>query len=186
VKRIVAVTALVVVLLSSASAGAAPSLRRQLLSAHQVPGWSKYYIAPAETASCPESIFAKPTTNSAVREVFANRSSETLLLERIATSSNPENAYNSVLAKMTKCPKTASTVDGQVTFQQKRSVNLGHYSVSVRGFTVSFVLGGAHVTGAVAYAKKGSIVLAFAEISLTTLDTRTFKKLLAEAISKIA
>jgi hypothetical protein len=42
------------------------------------------------------------------------------------------------------------------------------------------------VTGAVAYAKKGSIVLAFAEISLTTLDTRTFKKLLAEAISKIA
>jgi hypothetical protein len=186
VKRVGAAIALLVVFFSSASAGAAPSLPQQLLLPHQVPGWSKYYIAPAETVSCPESTFAKPTTRSAVREVFANRSSETLLFERIATSSNPQNTYNSVLAKMTKCPKTASTVDGQVTFQQRRSVNLGHYSVPVRGFTVSFVLSGSHVTGAVAYAKKGSIVLAFAEISLTTLNTHTFRKLLAEAISKIA
>jgi hypothetical protein len=186
VKRLAAVTALVVLLLSSVSAGAAPSLRHQLLSAHQVAGWTKYYIAAAETASCPESTFAKPTTSSSAREVFANRSSETLLLERIATSINPQNTYNSVLAKMTKCPKTGSTVDGQVTFPQRRSVNLGHYSVPVRGFTISFVLGGSHVTGAVAYAKKGSTVLAFAEISLTTLNTRSFKKFLAEAISKIA
>jgi hypothetical protein len=73
-----------------------------------------------------------------------------------------------------------------VTFPQRRSVNLGHYSVPVRGFTISFVLGGSHVIGAVAYAKKGSIVLAFAELSLTTLNTRSFEKLLAEAISKIA
>jgi hypothetical protein len=186
VKRVGAVIALFVVILWSVSAAATPSLSHQLLSPHQVPGWSKYYIAPAETASCPESTFAKPTTGLAVREVFANRSAETLLLERIATSSTPQNTYNSVLAKMTKCPKTASTVDGQVTFQQRRSVNLGHYSVPVKGFTVSFVLGGAHVTGAVAYAKKGSVVLAFAELSLTTLNTHTFKKLLAEAISKIA
>jgi hypothetical protein len=186
VKRIAAATALVVVLLSSANAGAAPSLTHQLLSAHQVSGWSKYYIAANETASCPESTFAKPTTRSAVREVFANRSSETLLLERIATSADPQSTYNSVLAKMTKCPKTGSTVDGQVTFPQRRSVNLGHYSVPVRGFTISFVLGGSHVIGAVAYAKKGSIVLAFAELSLTTLNTRSFEKLLAEAISKIA
>jgi hypothetical protein len=186
VKRIAAVTALVVVILSSVSAGAAPSLSHQLLSAHQVAGWSKYDIAANETASCPESTFAKPTTRFAVREVFANRSSETLLLERIATSSNPQTTYNALLAKMTKCPTTGSTVDGQVTFPQRRSVNLGRYSVPVKGFTISFVVGGSHVTGAVAYAKKGSTVLAFAELSLTALNTRTFKKLLAEAISKIA
>jgi hypothetical protein len=185
-KRTVASVALLLVLLSSVTASASPSLRHQLLSPKQVPGWSKYYIAPAETASCPESTFAKPTTSSAIREVFANRSSETLLLERIATSKNPKATYNLVLAKMTKCPKTGSTVDGQVTFPRTRSVNLGHYVVPVRGFTVSFVLGGSHVTGAVAYAIKGPIVLAFAEISLTTLNTRTFKKQLAEALAKIA
>ncbi len=178
--------ALVVVILSSAGAGAAPSLGHQLLSSHEVPGWSRYYIAANETASCPESTFAKPTTRFAAREVFANRSTETLLLERIATSSNAQITYNALLAKMTKCPNTGSTVDGQVTFPQRRSVNFGRYSVPVKGFTIAFVLGGSHVTGAVAYAKKGSIVLAFAELSLTTLNTRTFKKLLADAISKIA
>jgi hypothetical protein len=185
-KQFAGVIALLLVLLSSVTASAAPSLAHQLLSPKAVPGWSSYYIAAAETASCPESTFAKPTTPSAIREVLANRSSETLLLERIATSKNPKTTYNSVLAKLTKCPKTGSTIDGQVTFPRTRSVNLGHYAVPVRGFTLSFVLGGAHVTGAVAYAMKGPIVLTFAEISLTTLNTHTFKKLLAEALSKIA
>jgi hypothetical protein len=181
-KRFAAVTALFVALLTSVSASAAaPSLRHELLSSKEVPGWSKYYIAASDTTS-----FAKPTTRSAVREVFANRSSGTLLLERLATSKVPQTAYNEILAKMTKCPKTASTVDGQVTFQRTRSVNLGHYAVPVRGFTVSFVLGGAHVTGVVAYATKGSDVLAFSEISLTTINTHAFKKLLAEAITRMA
>jgi hypothetical protein len=185
-KRFAAMTALLVVLLSSVSASAAPSLRHQLLSAKEVPGWSTYYIAAAETRSCPESTFAKPTTSSAVREVFANRPSETLLLEKLATSKSPKTTYNTVLAKMTKCPKTGSTVDGQVTFPRTRAVNLGHFAVPVRAFTVSFVLGGAHVTAAVAYAMKGRVVLAFAEISLTTLNTHTFKKFLGEAISRMA
>ena len=185
-KRFAVGVTLLVVLLSSLSASAAPTLRHQLLPAKEVPGWSKYYIASAETKSCPESTFAKPTTPSAVREVFVNRSLETLLLERIATSKSPRATYDGVLAKMTKCPKTASTVDGQVTFQRTRAVNLGRYAVPVRAFTVSFVLGGAHVTGVVAYATKGAIVLAVAEISLTTLNAHAFKKVLAEAIARIA
>jgi hypothetical protein len=151
-----------------------------------VPGWSKYYIAAAETASCPESTFAKPKTRSAIREVFVNRSSETLLLEKLATSKSPHTTYNSTLKKMTRCPKTATTVDGEVTFQRTRAVNLGHFAVPVRGFTISFVLGGAHVTGVVAYATKGPTVLAFAEISLTELNAHAFKKLLTEALSRIS
>jgi hypothetical protein len=185
-KRFAAVMAFLVVILSGVSASAAPSLQHELLPAKEVPGWSKYYIAAAETASCPESTFAKPTTRSAIREVFVNRSSETLLLEKLATSKSPKATYNAVLAKMTKCHKTATTVDGQVTFQKIRVVNLGHFDIPVRGFTVSFVLGGAHVTGAVAYATKGPIVLAFAEISLTTLNAHAFKKLLAKALSRIS
>jgi hypothetical protein len=185
-KRLAAVTALLVVLLSSVSASAAPSLRHELLLPKELPGWSRYYVAPAETAGCPESTFAKSTTPSALREVFVNRSSQTLLLEKITTSKNPKDTYDVVLAKMTKCPKSASTVDGQVTFQRTRPVNLGHYAVAVRGFMVSFVLGGAKVTGAVAYAIKGPIVLAFAEITLTTLNAASFKKLLAQALSRIS
>jgi opacity protein-like surface antigen len=185
-KRIAAATALLVVLLSSVSASAAPSLQHQLLSPKEVAGWSTYYVAEAETASCPESTFAKPKTRSASREVFVNRSSETLLLEAIATSKTPKGTYNLVLQKMTKCPKTGSTVDGQVTFQRVRAVNLGHFAVPVRGFTVSFVLGGANVSGVVAYAEKGPIVLAFSEITLTALNAHAFKKLLANAISKIS
>jgi len=178
--------AFLVVILSSVSASAAPSLRHELLPAKAVRGWSKYYIAAAETASCPESTFAKPKTHSAIREVFVNRSSETLLLEKLATSKSPQTTYDAVLEKMTRCPKTATTVDGQVTFQKTRPVNLEHFVVPVRGFLISFVLGGAHVTGVVAYAMKGPVVLAFAEISLTELNTHTFKKFLTEALSRIS
>jgi hypothetical protein len=185
-KRFAAALALLVVLLSSGSASAAPSLHRQLLPPKDVPGWSTYDIAPAETASCPESTFAKPTTRSAIREVFVNRSSETLFLERIATSTTPKSTYNVVLEKIMKCPKAGSTVDGQVTFPRIRSINLGHFAVPVRGFTISFVLGGANVSGVVAYAVKGPIVLAVSEITLTTLNAQAFKRLLAEAISKTA
>jgi hypothetical protein len=185
-KRVAATLTLFVVLLSSATASAAPTLHHQLLSATQVPGWSTYYIAPAETVSCPESTFAKPKIRSALREVFVDRSSETLLLERLATSKDPKTTYGLVLAKMTKCPRTGSTVDGQVTFPRIRAVNLGHYAVPVRGFTISFVLGGANVSGVVAYAVKGPTVMAFAEITLTTINTRSFKRFLAEAISRIA
>jgi hypothetical protein len=185
-KRFAVGLVLLAVLVPSVSASAAPALRHQLLSAKAVPGWSKYYIAPAETASCPESTFAKPKTRSAIREVFVNRSSETLLLERLATSKDPAITYGAVLAKMTKCPRTGTTVDGQVTFQRIRAVNLGHYAVPVRGFTVSFVLGGANVMGVVAYAEKRATVLAFAEITLTTINERAFRKYLAAAISKMA
>lgn len=185
-KRIAALTAVLVVMLSCVEASAASSLHHQLLTPQEVPGWAKYYIAPAETRSCPESTFAKPTNASAIREVFANRSSETLLLEKIQTSATPTLTYNAVLDHMTKCTKIAATFDGQVTFQRKQSVNLGRYSVPVKGYTIAFVLGGANVTGVIAYAKKGRVVLALAEITKTELNARQFKSTLREALARIS
>lgn len=175
-----------VVMISGIDAGAASSLRHELLPPRDVPGWAKYYIAPADTRSCPESTFDKPTNGSAIREVFANRSSETLLLEKIQTSATPTLAYNTMLDHMTKCTKIAATFDGQVTFQRKQSVNLGRYTVPVRGYTIAFVLGGANVTGVIAYAKKGRVVLALAEITMTELNARQFKSALREALARIA
>jgi hypothetical protein len=186
VKRIAAITAVLVVMLSCVSASAATPLRGQLLTSRNVPGWAKYYIAAADTRSCPESTFAKPTTGSAIREVFANRSSETLLLEKLETSPTPTLTYNTVVDHMTKCTKIAATFDGQVTFQRKQSVNLGRFVVPVKAYTIAFVLGGANVTGVIAYAKKGRVVLALAEITKTELSARQFKSALREALARIS
>jgi len=65
-------------------------------------------------------------------------------------------------------------------------VNLGRYSVPVKGYTIAFVLGGANVTGVIAYAKKGRVVLALAEITLTELSARQFKATLRVALSRIS
>ena len=185
-KRIAAITVVLVVLLSGVGASASSSLHHQLLTPKEVPGWAKYYIAKAQTQSCPESTFDKPSNASAIREVFANRSSETLLLEKLVISSDPSLAYTKLLDHMTKCTKTAATFDGQVTFQRKQPVNLGRYSAPVKGYTIAFVLGGANVTGVIAYAKKGRVVLALAEITLTELSARQFKATLRVALSRIS
>jgi hypothetical protein len=49
-KRIDALTVVLVILLSCVDASAA-SLRHQLLAAREVPGWAKYYVAAADTRS---------------------------------------------------------------------------------------------------------------------------------------
>ncbi|HTT59065.1 MAG TPA: hypothetical protein VMF33_03370 [Acidimicrobiales bacterium] len=185
-KRIAALTAVLVVMLSCAGASAATPLRHQLLTSRDVRGWTTYDVAAADTRSCPESTFSQPTNKSAVREVFADRSSETLLLEKLVTSPTPTLTYDAVLDHVTKCTKVAATFDGQVTFQRRQSVNLGHFAVPVRAYTVAFVLGGATVTGVIAYAKKGPVVLALAEITMTELSARQFKSTLREALARIS
>jgi hypothetical protein len=184
-KRIAAVTTFLVIILSATSAVGAASLHHDLLTPRQVPHWTKYYIGAAQTASCPESTFAKSKSHSAIREVFVQKSSQTLLLERIDTSSDPTKAFTALLAHMTKCPKTASTLDGHVTFQHFHPVNLGKFAVPVKGYTLSAVVGNASVSGVIAYARKGHDVFALAEISLDPLNARSFDALLTKAIARI-
>lgn len=168
----------------SVSASGATPLSQRLLSTKAVPGLTKYYLAPAETRSCPESIFRKPTTPASAREILANRSSETLFLEKITTSKNPKSVYDTALAGLTKCRTTGVTSDGKVTSAKTRAVNLGHFSVPVRAYTVSFSVKGDDVAGVIAYATKGPSVIALGEVSLTTLNVRVFKVLLTKALAK--
>jgi hypothetical protein len=149
-----------------------------------VPHWSKYYIAAAQTAGCPESTFDKPTSTSAVREVFVQRSSGTLLLERLGSSAHPATAYDALLAHMTKCPKATSTLHGRVTAQSTHPINLGKFAEPVRAYTISAEVGNTNVSGVVAYAKKGHVVFALAELSLERLNLPSFRALLREALAK--
>jgi hypothetical protein len=184
-KRTLIFTTLLIVILSSASAVGAASLHRELISPREVPHWSRYYIGAAQTKSCPESTFAKPTSRSAIREVFVQKSSETLLLERLSTSVDPAKAFEVLLAHLTKCPKTASTIDGHATFQHIQRAQLGKYSVPVKGYTLSAVVGNATVSGVIAYARKGHVVFALAELSLSPLNGHAFSALLSKALARI-
>jgi hypothetical protein len=184
-KRVGALVATMAMLASiGASASAATPLGHDLLSPKVMPGLSPYYLAAAQTRSCPESTFRQPTSAASVREVLANRSSESLLLEKITTAKNTKSAYDVALANLTTCTNR-STADGRVTSARAHAVNLGRFSVPVRAFSVSFVLQGEHATGVIAYARKGSAVLTLADVSLTTRTLSVVKVLLAKALAKI-
>jgi hypothetical protein len=171
--------------LTSSNAFAATPMRHELLSSRQLPHWSKYYVGVAQTASCPESTFRKPASQATVREVYVQRSSETLLFERLGSSSDPAKAFTALLDNMTKCPKSESKLDGHTTFQQIHQVQLGKFAVPVRSYSISAAVGSANVSGVVAYARKGRYVFALAELSLNPLNARSFRALLTKAITKI-
>ncbi len=139
----------------------------------------------ADTASCPASTFADLSGRSSAGEVLVDSKSETILLEKIVASSQPAHTYDELLARITHCNVAASSFDGQVTFPRVRPVSLGHTSVPVKAFSVSFVVQGAAVTGVVAYAKKGTVSVALAEVTLTQLNASGFRATLRRAIARI-
>jgi hypothetical protein len=185
-KRLLIVVALVMTLAPCASASATSRLSSELLVAKNLPAqWSRYYIENKDTASCPESNFRKPTSHSSVRVIYVDRSSGTLMLEKLRISANPAEFYSTLITRTLKCPKTGTDFDGYVTFQQIHSIDLGGIPVPHRAFTLSAVVGGANITGCVVYALKGNAVVAFAELSILSLSERQFKTTLVEALKKV-
>jgi hypothetical protein len=185
-KRLLIVTALLFALTPCVSASASTSVKSELLTSKSVSaGWSKYYIESQDTVSCPESNFRTPSGRTSVRAIFANRSSETLLLEQLTASGSPAKLYSTLVTQTLKCPKTGAKLDGQVTFQQIHSYNLTGIALPHRAFTLHAVVGGADVTGCVVYALKGKIVVAFAELSLLSLSEQQFKATFVKALKKI-
>jgi hypothetical protein len=184
VKRIAALATVLVVALSCLSASAATPLSRQLVDFGAHSGWTPYVIGRAETGSCPESTFARLASPSSAGAVYENRSLETLFLEKVETSSHPVRTYDALLAHMTTCKKEAANFDGQITFPRTRTISLAHMSVAVKAYSVTFVDQGAHVSAVVAYARKGPVALAVAEIILTQLNAKHFTTLLRRAIAK--
>jgi hypothetical protein len=187
-KRLLSVIALFAALAPSVSAAAAPRpLTSELLSSKNLNSqWSRYYIERQDTSSCPEYNFSKPSSPASARTMFVNESTGTLLLEKLGESSNPVQLYNTLVTRTLKCPKTGSKLDGQVTFQQIHPMVLTGVAEPHRAFTLHAVVGGATVTGCVVYARKGSIVVAFAELSVFSLSQRQFKAAFATALKKTA
>jgi hypothetical protein len=185
-KRLLIVTALLFALAPSVSASASTSVKSELLTSKSLTAaWSKYYIENQDTVSCPESNFRTPTSRTSVRTIFADRSSETLLLEKLTASASPAKVYDTLVTQTLKCPKTGAKLDGQVTFQQIHSYDLTGISFPHRAFTLHAVVGGADVTGCVVYAFKGKVVVAFAELSLLSLSEPQFKATFVKALKKI-
>ena len=165
-----------------ASAATPPSkdvLARSQLGAQ----WSRYRISATDTARCPEAAFR--SASNSVRAVFAQRTSETLLVEKLTFAKSPSSALASALASATSCHATATVIDGYTTFPTIKPVKLGHFAVAVRAFSLSAAVGGAEVTGAMAFALKGRVVIALGEISTGPLNAGQFRADLAKALSKI-
>jgi hypothetical protein len=184
-KRLIVTAPLVVLLtFSGAITASASTLSNELLSHKQLPTWSPYGVAASRLARCPESSFQVTRSSTEARVFLAQRKSETLFAEKLVTSSNPQAAYATAIAKTAKCP-AATTINGNATFQQIKPLNLGRFSVTVRAFSLYAVVGGAAVTGCVAYARKGSVVLEIAELSMGSINERAFKSEVTLALAKI-
>jgi hypothetical protein len=174
----------IALVLSGAVSASAATLSRELLSQKQLPSWSPYSVAASRLLRCPESSFQVADTNTEAREFLAQKKTETLFAEKLVTSSNPQKTYASALAKTAACP-AATTINGNATFQRIKPLNLGHFSVTVRAFSLYAVVGGAAITGCVVYARKGSIVLEVAELSMGLINVRAFKSDVALALANI-
>ena len=168
-------------------ASATPTVPSQLLTRSQLSsGWSRYDIAAADTATCPESSFRAPVSSSAARVVFVERSSETLLLEKLQSVSDPVVAYAAAVANVTDCRRTDAQIDGLPAYQRINPVNLGSYLVPVRAFSIMATVGFVSVAGCVAYALKGHVVVAFGELTMGSVNARQFKRLLTRALARIS
>jgi hypothetical protein len=184
-KRLIVTTPLVIILVLSGAIGASGStLSKELLSHKQLPTWSIYGVAASRLARCPESSFQLTKSGTEVREFFAQTKTETLFAEKLVTSSDPEEAYATAVSKTARCP-AATTINGNATFQRIKPLNLGGFGVTVRAFSLYAVVGGAAVTGCVAYARKGHTVLEVAELSMGSISERAFKSELALALANV-
>lgn len=184
-KRLLIVVALVVTLAPAASASASAHLSSQLLSGKNLSKvWSRYYIENQDTATCPESNFDRPTSEASTRAFFANNSSGTLILEKLATSGGPSKLYDTLVERTLKCPKSAST-SSYVTYQRVRSISISGITNPHRAFSLSADAGGTSVNGCVVYAVKGDVVIAFAELSILPFSARQFKSTLEKALAKV-
>jgi hypothetical protein len=185
VKRFFISAPLVLVLVLSGAIGASAStLSKELLTQKQLPSWSPYGVAASRLARCPESSFQVSASNGEARVFLAQRSSETLFAEKLVTSSDPAKAYATAVAKTAKCP-APTIINGNATFQRIKALNLGSFSVTVRAFSLYAVVGGAAITGCVAYARKGNVVLEIGELSMGSINVRAFKSDVALALAKI-
>lgn len=171
-------------MLSGSISASASTLSSQLLSQKQLPSWSNYGVAASRLARCPESSFQVTNSSTQARVFLAQKKSETLFAEKLVTSSDPAKTYATALAKTAECP-AATIINGNATFQRIKLLNLGRFSETVRAFSLYAVVGGAAVTGCVAYARKGNVVLEVAELSMGSINERAFRSEVALALGNI-
>jgi hypothetical protein len=174
----------IAVVLAGAVSASASTLSKQLLSPKQLPSWSTYPVAATRLARCPESSFQMGSANTEARVFLAQKKTETIFAEKLITSLNPQKTYASALAKTAVCP-AATTINGVATTQRIKPLNLGRFVVSVRAFSVHAVVDGEAISGCVAYAIKGSVVLEVAELSLGSINERSFKSDVALALANV-
>jgi hypothetical protein len=186
-KRLLLVVALCVALAPAVSASASTHLSSQLLTGKNLSKqWSRYYIQNQDTATCPESNFARPTSKSSTRAIFANNNSGTLILEKLTATKNPAALYNTLVSQTLRCPKSGKAVSENVTYQRVRSVQISGIAKPHRAFSLAAQADGSSVTGCVVYAVKGDEVVAFAELSILPFSARQFKTTLEKALAKVA
>jgi hypothetical protein len=182
VKR--ALLAIVVFALIPVSAGAVTPPSKNVLVLSQLgTQWSTYHISAADTSHCPEAAFR--AGSGSVRAVFAQRESETILVEKLTITKSPSTALASAVTSATVCHSASTVIDGYTTFPTIKPVKLGHFAVTVRAFSLSATVGAAKVTGAMAFAFKGRTVVALGEISTGPLNVGQFKSDLTKALAKV-
>lgn len=171
-------------MLSGAVGASASALSRQLLSQKQLPTWTLYDVAASRLSRCPASSFQVTASSNEARVFLDQKRTESLLVEKLVTSSDPAVAFATAVAKTAKCP-AATTINGIATVQRIKPLNLGRFSVTVRAFSLFAVVGVATVTGYVAFARKGNVVLEMGELSLGSVNQRAFKSDVALALANV-
>ena len=106
--------------------------------------------------------------------------------ERLATFTNATTGYNEAVANLVDCKHFSGTSGGEkVTGGTVEQMSFPHYGNASDAFVVIFTISGMRFYQDLLYVRKGSIVMAFFEGNLRSVNVSQFQGFVKKAVAKL-
>jgi hypothetical protein len=106
--------------------------------------------------------------------------------ERLATFTNATTSYNETVANLVDCKHFSGTSGGEkVTGGTVEQMSFPHYGNASDAFVVIFTISGMRFYQDLLYVRKGSIVMAFFEGNLRSVNVSQFQGFVKKAVAKL-
>lgn len=193
---VIAFTAALVVLtgflgtFATSASASPPKLKAMLLSIGQMPtGWSldnsfggKVALGCYTDNAVPKGV--KQT--AAATANFQGKGGFPAVGEKLATFTNATASYNEAVANLVDCKHFSGTSGGEkVTGGTVEQMSFPHYGNASDAFVVIFTISGMRFYQDLLYVRKGSIVMAFFEGNLRSVNVSQFQGFVKKAVAKL-
>jgi hypothetical protein len=193
---IIAFTAVLVVptgllgTVATAASASPPKLTAMLLNISQMPtGWSveKPSGGKATLGCYTDNLMPKGVKQTETASVdFQGKGGFPAVGEKLGTFTNATTGYKEVVANLAGCKHFSGTSGGEkVTGGTVEQMSFPHYGNASDAFVVIFTISGMRFYQDLLYVRKGSIVMAFFEGNLRSVNVSQFQGFVKKAVAKL-